>query len=126
LTGSTPHWLTANLAHWDGDSARRVQITANVAAWNHSGQPVVPRRWVLMRASAGRCEPQAWLAAGQTPTPVQLLTSVVRRWQIEVTFEEAEAHLGSDDERRWREQATARATPAGLALSSMVPRWRLT
>jgi hypothetical protein len=60
------------------------------------------------------------LATNQQLTPVQILTSVVRRWQMEATFEEARAHLGVETQRQWSEKATARTTPALLALYAMV------
>ncbi|HMF58052.1 MAG TPA: hypothetical protein VK619_17035, partial [Pyrinomonadaceae bacterium] len=44
----------------------------------------------------------------------------VRRWQIEVTFEQARAHLGMQTQRQWSEKAIARTTPAVLALFSIV------
>jgi len=60
------------------------------------------------------------LATNPQLTPVQLLTSVVRPWQMEATCEEARAHLGVETQRPWSERATARTTPALLALYSWV------
>lgn len=42
------------------------------------------------------------------------------RWQREVTFEEARAHLGIETYRQWSEKATRRTTPALLGLFSLV------
>ena len=75
---------------------------------------------MLIRDPAGRFAPQAWLATNPQLRPVQILTSVVRRWQRDTTFEEARAYLGVETQRQWRDQATARSTPAWLALYSMV------
>jgi hypothetical protein len=44
----------------------------------------------------------------------------MRRWQIEVTFEEARAHLGMETQRQWSAPAIARTTPVILALFSIV------
>ena len=44
----------------------------------------------------------------------------MRRWQIEVTFEDARAHLGMETQRQWSAPAIARTTPAILALYSIV------
>jgi hypothetical protein len=52
--------------------------------------------------------------------PVEMLAWFVRRWQVEVTFEEARAHLGLERQRQWSEKAIARTTPAVLALFSIV------
>jgi len=44
----------------------------------------------------------------------------VQRWQVEVTFEEARAHLGMETQRQWSERAIARTTPLILGLYSLV------
>ena len=86
----------------------------------HSGKPVVPIRWVLIRDPERRFAPQALLATNPQLTPVQILTYFVRRWQMEATFEEARAHLGVETQRQWSEKATARTTPALLALYAVL------
>jgi hypothetical protein len=53
-------------------------------------------------------------------TPEPILAWVVRRWSIEVTCEEARAHLGLGTQRQWADQAIARTTPVLLALFSLV------
>ena len=50
----------------------------------------------------------------------QILTWFVRRWTVEVTFEEARAHLGMETQRQWNDRAIARSTPALLSLYSIV------
>jgi hypothetical protein len=42
------------------------------------------------------------------------------RWQLEVTFEEARAHLGVETQRQWSELAIGRTTPALLGLFALV------
>ena len=44
----------------------------------------------------------------------------VRRWQVEVTFQEAREHLGIETQRQWSDRAIARTTPCLLALFSIV------
>jgi len=80
----------------------------------------VPIRGVLIRDPEGHFEPQALLTTNQQLAPVQILTYVVRRWHMEVTLEEARAHLGVETQRQWSHPAIARTTPALLALSSRV------
>lgn len=48
------------------------------------------------------------------------MTWFVRRWQVEVTFQEARAHLGVETQRKWSYKAIARTTPCLLALFSIV------
>ena len=42
------------------------------------------------------------------------------RWQLEVTFEEARAHLGVETQRQWSDLAIVRTTPALLGLFSLI------
>jgi len=44
----------------------------------------------------------------------------VRRWTMEVTFEEARVHLGMETQRPWNDRAMARTTPALLSLYSIM------
>src|SRR5262249_26834800 len=44
----------------------------------------------------------------------------VRRWTMEVTFEEARAHLGIETQRQWNDLAIKRTTPALFGLYSLV------
>jgi hypothetical protein len=120
LPASTTRWRTVPVASGDGAGAQRVQIPSQTAVWSHSGTPVVPRRWGLMRAPAGRFEPQALLATDQRRAPDQILTDVVRRWQRDTTGEAVRTHLGVETQRPWSAQATARTTPAVLARSAMI------
>jgi hypothetical protein len=120
LTDSTTPWATVTVANWYGERDRRVQITSDAAVWYHSGKPVVPIRWVLIRDPAGRFEPQALLTTNQQLAPAQVLTYFIRRWQMETTFEDARAHLGIETQRQWSDKATARTTPVLLALYSIV------
>jgi DDE superfamily endonuclease len=84
LTDSTMHWTTVPVANWYGERARCVQITSATAVWYHSGKPVVPIRWVLIRDPEGHFEPHALLTTNQKLTPVQVLTYFIRRWHMEV------------------------------------------
>ena len=47
----------------------------------------------------------------------------MQRWPLEVTFEEAQAHLGIETQRQRNEQAIVRTTPALLGLFSLVTLW---
>ncbi len=51
---------------------------------------------------------------------MQILQWFVRRWQIEVTFEEVRTHLGVETQRQWSDQAIARTTPTLLGLFSLI------
>ena len=95
-------------------------MTSNTAVWYHAGKPVVPIRWVVIRDLEEGFEPQALLATDLDLSPQDIVASFVRRWQMEVTFAEARAHLGMETQRQWNGKAIARTTPAVLALYSLV------
>ena len=50
----------------------------------------------------------------------QIVAWFVRRWCVEVTFQEVRAHLGVETQRQWSDKAVARTTPCLLALFSIV------
>jgi hypothetical protein len=119
LTDPTTVWETATV-RWYGGTTRRVELASGTAVWYHSAKPVVPIRWVLIRDPEGKFEPQALLCTKQTTSAPQIVAWFVLRWQVEVTFEEARAHLGVETQRQWSEKAILRTTPAWLGLFSLV------
>jgi hypothetical protein len=105
---------------WYGRSRRTVELASGTAVWYHSGLSVVPIRWVLIRDVAGKFEPQALLCTDLSVSAQQIVEWFVLRWQLEVTFEEARAHLGVETQRQWSDLAIVRSTPALLGLFSLV------
>lgn len=108
------------LNYWYGERRRTVEITSRTAVWYHSGMPVVPVRWVLIRDPKGKFRPQAPLCTDLTVKPEQILKWFVMRWQVEVTFQEVRAHLGVETQRQWNDWAIICTTPALLGLFSLV------
>ena len=105
---------------WYAGETRLVELASGIALWYHPGVPVVPLRWVLIRDPAGDLESQALLSTDLTVLPRQIVEWFVLRWQLEVTFEEARAHLGIETQRQWSDLAILRTTPALLGLFSLV------
>jgi hypothetical protein len=120
LNNPATRWSSITLAYWYGHVGRQLEIVTGTALWYHGGAPAVPLRWVLVRDPKGKLKPQAFLCTDQKAAPAQILDWFVKRWQIEVTFEEARAHLGMQTQRQWSVPAIARTTPAILALYSLV------
>jgi hypothetical protein len=120
LDAPTTGWQRVTLSAWYGNTQRQVDLVSGTAVWYRSGCPIVPIRWVLVRDPQGQFEPQALLCTEQDIDPQQILTWFIRRWQIEVTFEEVRAHLGMETQRQWSDRAIARTTPVILALYSIV------
>jgi hypothetical protein len=113
-------WTGMTIADWYGRGARGVEVVSDTAVWYHSGLPPVPLRWVLIRDPQGQFDTQALLCTDPAVAPAQILAWFVRRWQLEVTFEEARRHLGLETQRQWSELAIRRTTPALLGLVSLV------
>jgi hypothetical protein len=105
---------------WYGGGMRLVELVTDTAVWYHAGKPTVALRWVLIRDVLGEFEPQALLCTDLGTTPQQVVEWFVLRWQLEVTFEEARAHLGVETQRQWSELAILRTTPALLGLFALV------
>jgi hypothetical protein len=119
LSDPTTEWQEASIA-WYGGTTRRVELASHTAVWYHRGMPPVAIRWVLVRDPTGTFEPQALLSTNLDVSPSQIVAWFVQRWQLEVTFEEARAHLGIETQRQWSDRAILRTTPVLLGLFSLV------
>ena len=119
LTDPNTAWKTLRL-DWYGQPKRRIQYATGTAVWYHTGLPAVPIRWVLVRDPKGVFESRAILSTDPQLSPKVILPYFMRRWAMEVTFEEANAHLGVEGQRQWNDRAITRATPCLLGLFSVV------
>jgi hypothetical protein len=120
LADKTTPWQAVVVPGWYGAGERVIEIASSTAVWRHGGLPVVPIRWVLIRDPEHRFTPQALLCTDLAREPGQIVAWFVRRWCVEVTFQEARAHLGIETQRQWSDKAVARTTPCLLALFSIV------
>jgi len=120
LNDPQTQWTGLTLSNWYGGGAREVEVCTNTAVWYHTGLPPVALRWVLIRDPQGEFAPQALLSTHLAHTPGQMLEWFVRRWTMEVTLEEARAHLGIESQRQWNDLAISRTTPALFGLYSLV------
>lgn len=99
---------------------REIDIVSGIAVWYHTGFQPVPIRWVLIRDPKEKFKPQALLSTDPEVAPVQIIEWFVRRWQIEVTFQDVRAHLGVGTQRQWSNLAIQRTTPSLLVLFSVI------
>jgi hypothetical protein len=120
LADKRTQWTTLRVEQWYGKGPREVEVATDTAVWYHTGKPPVAIRWVLIRDPQEDFKPQALLSTNLAYTPEQILPWFVRRWTMEVTFEEVRAHLGMETQRQWNDRAIARTTPALLSLYSIV------
>jgi len=119
LTDPATVWQTITIDWYQGKQ-RTLEIATGLALWYTPGQDPLPLRWVLVRDPAGKLLPAAFFATDLEATPEQILAWIIMRWGIEVTFEEARAHLGLETQRQWSDLAIARTTPALLGLFSFI------
>jgi hypothetical protein len=112
-------WETVEVV-WYGGQRKKLWVFSHTALWYSRGLPPVNIRCVLVCDPEGRLRMEAFFCTDLQATPVQILEWVVMRWSVEVTFEEARAHLGVETQRQWSDLAIARTTPVLLALFSIV------
>jgi hypothetical protein len=120
LADEKTQWRKLTVDDWYGEGPREVDIATDTAVWYHAGKPPVALRWVLIRDPQARFTPQALLSTHLEHTCEQMLTWFVRRSTMEVTWEEARAHLGMATQRQWHDRAIARTTPALVSLYSIM------
>ena len=119
LTDEATTWSQMSVAWYQG-TWRSMEVASATAVWYHTGKPPVPIRWLLIRDPQGHYDPVALLCTNLAYSPEQMIEWFVRRWSIEVTFEESRAHLGVETQRQWSDLAILRTTPALLGLFSWV------
>jgi hypothetical protein len=120
LADGDTEWTTLKVDQWYGEGPRDIEVATDTAVWFHAGKVPVPIRWVLIRDPQKRFKAQALLSTTLDDTAEQIVHWFVRRWTMEVTFEEARAHLGMETQRQWNDLAIARTTPALLSLFSII------
>ena len=98
-------------ASWYGGKTRALQIASGTALWYRSGKTPVPVRWVLVTDPQGKRDVEALACTDPDADPLQIVNWYVKRWQVEVTFQEARAHLGMETQRQWSDLAIAPYDP---------------
>jgi hypothetical protein len=107
------------VVNWYGVE-KEVEITSGTCVWFHVGKDAVPIRWVIVRDPEGDFDTQALLCTNQTCEPKPIVEWFIRRWQVEVSFEESRKYLGIETNRQWSEKAIQRTTPCLFGLFSLV------
>ena len=105
---------------WYDQRWRHLQVLTGKALWYRFGCTPLPVRWLLVRDLKGRSETRAYFSTEPEDTPQAMLQTVIRRWTVEVTFEECRAHLGLQTQRQWSDKAIGCTTPLILSLYSLV------
>ena len=116
---SSTIWHRSQVDWYDG-GRKVLDWTTGTALWYSTGTTPLPIRWVLVRDPAGKLPTRAYFSTDlEQPAPT-IIADVVKRWAIEVTFEESRAHLGVETQRQWNDLAIERTTPALLGLFSLI------
>jgi hypothetical protein len=119
LHDTRTHWQKTTI-DWYGGRKYTIEYASGKALWYTPGFDPLPIRWVLVRDPAGKYEATAFLCTALNAKPLQVLHWFILRWNVEVTFQEARAHLGLETQRQWSDLAIARTTPVLLGLFSLV------
>jgi hypothetical protein len=117
-----PHTVWQQLTlDWYGQGERTLEMCTGTALWYRSGSDPLPIRWVLTRDPLGK-RPRHPPSFPPTPPRRQNRSSATRmkRWSLEVTFEEGHAHVGIETQRQWSDLATLGSTPLLFGLYSLV------
>ena len=112
-------WQQATL-NWYGGNQQTLDWVSGTALWYSTGTDPLPLRWVLVRDPTKRLSTRAFFSTDLAQDPLTIITDFVKRWAMEVTFEESRAHLGVETQRQWSDKAIARTTPVLLGLFSWV------
>ncbi len=112
-------WETLTVK-WYGGTERKLEVTTGTALWYSTGTDPLPIRWVLTRDPEGKLEPRAYFSTNQAQCAAEIVEDFVKRWPIEVTYEESRAHLGVETQRQLSDLAIERSTPCLLGLYSLV------
>jgi hypothetical protein len=99
-------WKPTKIADWYGSEERVVEVASETALWYSTGLFAVPVRWVLVRDPRGEFKTRPLLCTDLGADPQKILSWFVRRWQLEVTFQEKCAGIwdlrGNVNGLRWR------------------------
>jgi DDE superfamily endonuclease len=116
-----PHtqWQELTL-DWYGQGQRTLEMSTGTALWYRYGSDPLPIRWVLTRDPSGKHPPKAIFSTDPTQTAEQIVKDFMKRWSLEVTFEEGRAHMGIETQRQWSDLAIERTTPLLFGLYSLV------
>jgi len=116
-------WTKITIPQWYNHGAVEMLVATGTAIWYHSGMTPLPIRWVLIKDPNGVIKPSALLCTKLDLAICQIINCFIKRWTVEVTFEEVRAHLGVETQRQWSDLAIARTTPILMALFSIITIW---
>lgn len=115
-------WVRTAL-QWYGGKLREFMLLSNEGLWYRCSQGATWVRWVIVRDPEAKRKDEIFFTTDRTLSPIKIVECYVRRWSIEVTFEEARRHLGIETLRNRTTNAINRSVPMLLSLYSLVVAW---
>jgi hypothetical protein len=115
----TTRWQRSQVA-WYGATTTVVDWTTGTALWYSTGTRPLPIRWVLVRDPLADRPTRAFFSTDPYLAAPTIIGDFVKRWSLEVTFEEGRAHLGIETQRQWSDLAIERTTPALFGLFTLI------
>lgn len=112
-------WRKVTVA-WYGGAQKTLEILTGTSLLYKAGNAPQAVRWTLIRDPENLHPTVPLFSTDLNMSPQTIIETFVKRFSIEVTFEEARAHLGFETQRQWSEKAIARSTPMILGLFSFI------
>jgi DDE superfamily endonuclease len=112
-------WDEIIIPNWYGQENKKMLITTGKSIWYKSSFPTIELQWVLLKDPEGKIEPKAIQCTDLNLSPIEMINYFIRRWTLEVTFQEVRTHLGVETQRQWSDKAIARTTPLLMGLFSL-------
>lgn len=123
LADPATKWRKIKIPKWYDREDIEMLICTGCVIWYKGGKPPVTIRWVLLKDPLGEIKSKALLCTNTAFSAKEIIDEFIKRWTVEVTFEEVRAHLGVETQRQWSDKAIARTTPILMALFSLVTIW---
>ena len=115
-------WVRTAL-QWYGGEVKEFLLLSTEGLWYRCSQGATRVRWVIVRDPEGKRHDEIFFTTEKKLSPAEIVECYVRRWSIEVTFEEARRHLGIETLRNRTANAVNRSVPMLLALYSLIVVW---
>jgi len=112
-------WEEIIVPNWYGQENKKMLIATGKSIWYKSSFPTIELQWVLLKDPEGKIESRAIQCTDLNLSPMEIINFFIRRWTVEVTFQEVRTHLGVETQRQWSDMAIARTTPVLMGLFSI-------
>lgn len=119
LTLKDLEWKEATINGY-GNKQKRLKYISTTCLWGADSFMPVPIKWVLVIDPEGELDPLPLMSTDFSLSAEKIIELFIRRWNLEVTFEETREHLGIETQRQWSDKAILRTTPILMGLYSIV------